>query len=265
MGDITMSKDAYYFSHDSNARNDQRLVKVRMEYGMEGYGIYFGIIEILREQKDYTLNIKDINCIAFDLRVDENIIQDIIFNYNLFEIEDDFFYSRSLKRRMECMDKKRVALSEAGKKGARVKAKAKATLKAPLSIKVNKSKVNKSKINIIKREEVFKKQVFEFNNQYDYNLLKDFFDYWTEPNKSNSKMLWEQKPTFDVGRRLARWAANDFSSSKKNGAINFRLDATGNAYIGYCDKCNKSDFYSQYEIKQDSKCCKSKLIPERKN
>ena len=53
-----MSKDAYYFSHDSNARNDQRLVKIRMKYGMEGYGIYFGIIEILREQRDYYLYIK---------------------------------------------------------------------------------------------------------------------------------------------------------------------------------------------------------------
>ena len=45
-------KDAYYFSHDSNARNDQRLIKIRMKYGMEGYGIYFGIIEILREQEN---------------------------------------------------------------------------------------------------------------------------------------------------------------------------------------------------------------------
>ena len=48
-----MSKDAYYFPHDSNARNDKRLIKVRMKYGMQGYGIYFGIIEILREQNDY--------------------------------------------------------------------------------------------------------------------------------------------------------------------------------------------------------------------
>ena len=29
-------KDAYYFSHDSNARNDQRLMKVRLKHGPEG-------------------------------------------------------------------------------------------------------------------------------------------------------------------------------------------------------------------------------------
>ena len=54
-----MTKDAYYFPHDSNARNDQRLMKVRMKYGMKGYGIYFGIIEILREQCEYTLTFND--------------------------------------------------------------------------------------------------------------------------------------------------------------------------------------------------------------
>ena len=79
-----MSKDAYYFSHDSNARNDQRLMKVRMKYGMEGYGIYFGIIEILREQAEYTLAFDDLESISFDLRVDLEKIEDIVSNYNLF-------------------------------------------------------------------------------------------------------------------------------------------------------------------------------------
>ena len=69
-------KDAYYFSHDSNARNDQRLMKVRMKYGMEGYGIYFGIIEILREQAGYILYKSDIESVQFDLRVESNILKD---------------------------------------------------------------------------------------------------------------------------------------------------------------------------------------------
>ena len=77
-----MSKDAYYFSHDSNARNDQRIMKIRMKYGIEGYGIYFGIIEILREQTDYKLTMDDVDSVSFDLRLDKDIIEDIILNYN---------------------------------------------------------------------------------------------------------------------------------------------------------------------------------------
>ena len=136
-----MNKDAYYFSHDSNARNDQRLMRIRMKYGMEGYGIYFATIEILREAANYTLELKDIPTIAYDLKVDLNLVEEIIFNYDLFIIDEKLFYSSSLKRRMERLDNKREKLSKAGRKGGKASAKVKhgLTIAKPL----NKSKVNK--------------------------------------------------------------------------------------------------------------------------
>ncbi len=260
-----MSKDAYYFSHDSNARNDQRLVKVRMKYGMEGYGAYFGIIEILREQKNYTLAFNDLDSIAFDLRIDIKIIEDIVSNYNLFEIKGNtMFYSKSLKRRMECMDEKKQKRIEAGRKGGIASAKVKQ--KSTIAKAVKKTKKNNTKTkHINERYDDFDVMVKHYQTEFGEDTINDFITYWTEPNKSNTKMKFELQQTFDINRRLKRWAANDFSTNNKNGLVNFRLDSTGNAYIGYCDKCNKSDFYSEYEIKQDSKCCKSKLIPERKN
>ena len=42
-----------YFSHDSNARNSDKLMKVRMKLGAEGYGIFFMLIERLREEEGY--------------------------------------------------------------------------------------------------------------------------------------------------------------------------------------------------------------------
>ena len=30
-----------YFSHDSNARNSDKMMQVRMDLGAEGYGIFF--------------------------------------------------------------------------------------------------------------------------------------------------------------------------------------------------------------------------------
>ena len=120
-------KDAYYFSHDSNARNDQRLMKVRMKYGMEGYGIYFGIIEILREQAGYILYKSDIESVQFDLRVESNILKDIIHECNLFEWsydgerEEGFFYSKSLKKRMEKLDLIKQKRADAGRVGGKSK------------------------------------------------------------------------------------------------------------------------------------------------
>ncbi|MFR4036304.1 MAG: Lin1244/Lin1753 domain-containing protein [Butyricimonas faecalis] len=48
-----MSKDAYYFTHDSNAKDDPKCALLIDQLGMEGYGIYWMLIEVLRDQPDY--------------------------------------------------------------------------------------------------------------------------------------------------------------------------------------------------------------------
>lgn len=110
-----------YFSHDSNARNDVKLIQVRMsKLGASGYGIYWMIIERLREEPNYT-SIKDYNAIAFDLRVDTSDVKSVIEDFGLFVFADDgkYFYSESLINRMAIKDAKQSKLSEAGKKGAK--------------------------------------------------------------------------------------------------------------------------------------------------
>ena len=53
----TNDKDAYFFSHDCNARNDPKILALRSVYGAEGYGVYFMLVEILREQPEYKLSV----------------------------------------------------------------------------------------------------------------------------------------------------------------------------------------------------------------
>ena len=108
-----------YFSHDADARNDEKILNVRMKYGAEGYGIYFMLLERLRTEKDYT-GVADYNALAFDLRVSAGAVKDIINNFGLFSLTDDggAFYSESLIRRMEIMESKSKKQSEAGKKAA---------------------------------------------------------------------------------------------------------------------------------------------------
>ena len=229
---ITMNKDAYYFPHDSNARNDQRLLKVRMKYGMEGYGIYFGIIEILREQSNYKLPMCVFDSIAYDLRVDVKVIKDLVTGkYNLFEydVDTDEFYSKSLKRRLERMDAMKKKRADAGRKGglASAKLKQKTSIAQPLDYtKQDKTKEDKTKLDDIKtrlRSEKFKEKVFEFSNQYPSDLLNNFFDFWSEPNKSNTKMAFELKKTFDISRRLKTWERNNYDSVSKNDSLDNQL------------------------------------------
>ncbi len=59
----------------------------------------------------------------------------------------------------------------------------------------------------------FRQEVFSasFMMQYPAQLLQDFYNYWSEPNRSNTKMRCELQKTWDTKRRLATWARNDFN------------------------------------------------------
>ena len=102
-----------YFSHDSNARNSDKLLAVRIKHGAEGYGIYFMILERLREESDYTSSI-NYDVMAYDFRVDSEKIRSIVEDFGLFEFNKDGsrFYSPDLNDRMEMKDKKVKDLSE---------------------------------------------------------------------------------------------------------------------------------------------------------
>lgn len=111
-------KTTNYFSHDSNARNDEKLVRLRMRHGAAGYGVYFMLLERLREEKDYT-SARDYNMIAYDLRVDASLVKSVVEDFGLFAFADDgkCFYSESFTRRMDMMDTLRRKRSHGGKLG----------------------------------------------------------------------------------------------------------------------------------------------------
>lgn len=91
-----MNKDAYYFPHFSNARLDRKIRRLRKELGMEGYGIYFCILEVLREQPNFSYPIKDADLLADDFNCSEEKVKTIITRYELFEITEDQFFSPKL-------------------------------------------------------------------------------------------------------------------------------------------------------------------------
>lgn len=147
-----MAKDAYYFSHDSNARNDEKMIAVRMRLGAEGYGIFFMILERLMESSEY-MSVKDYNIIAFDLRVDASKVKSVIEDFGLFVFTEDgkYFYSESLNRRMVPLDNIKKQRSLAGKRSAEKRAKKdknSTTVERPLNENQTKeSKVKESKEN----------------------------------------------------------------------------------------------------------------------
>ena len=104
-----------WFSHDSNARNSKKMIRLRQKYGAEGYGVYWMLIERLREDESYTSE-TDYEMLAFDLRVGEDLIRSVVEDFGLFDLSEDgrSFTSHGLEERMELREKKSVA----GRKGA---------------------------------------------------------------------------------------------------------------------------------------------------
>ena len=156
-----------YFSHDSNARNSDKLMKVRMKLGAEGYGIFFMLIERLREEEGYKSTI-DYDTLAFDLRVEPEKVKQVVENYDLFKFTEDgkYFYSDSFNERMEMMDVRAQQRKSKAKKAAEARwnkqsedtsnaqtlpkqcsSNAQALLNHANKIKLNKIKLNKTKIN----------------------------------------------------------------------------------------------------------------------
>jgi hypothetical protein len=81
------------------------------------------------------------------------------------------------------------------------------------SVNVNVIKKD-SKANLEIRSLAFKNSLIPFKNKYQIDLLKNFFEYWTEPNPSKTKMRFELERTWSIERRLTNWASRQKDFNK---------------------------------------------------
>lgn len=86
-------KDAYYFPHFCNARYDRKLKRVKKDLGIEGYGIFFMLLEALREQTDFKYPLCDLDLLADEFGTSVAKIEAIVKAYDLFAVdsENNFF------------------------------------------------------------------------------------------------------------------------------------------------------------------------------
>ena len=104
---------SYYFQHDYNASSDAKILFLRQQLGMEGYGIFWFILEQLA-QSGGKLPMKIIPVLAMQSQTQESKVRAVIEGYELFQIIDGEFFSIRLNQHLEI----RKHLSEHGKIGA---------------------------------------------------------------------------------------------------------------------------------------------------
>lgn len=81
------------------------------------------------------------------------------------------------------------------------------------------SPIPKTKKTIEERKKVFYDKIATHINDYSKEMLRDFFEYWSEHGEDDHKMRYEKQKSFDVNLRLKKWNSNNFNS-KPNGTNN---------------------------------------------
>jgi hypothetical protein len=87
--------------------------------------------------------------------------------------------------------------------------------KSPITIP--KISVEEKKAATIHRQKEFYETLVPFLSTYGKDMIRNFYDYWSETNKSHIKMRFELEKTWDLSKRLARWSNNDFRKKEKAG------------------------------------------------
>ena len=71
------------------------------------------------------------------------------------------------------------------------------------------SKKDAAKAATLKRKEEFYQTLVPFVGKYGREMIRAFFEYWSELNKPGTKMRCEMQKTWEVNLRLATWAKNE--------------------------------------------------------
>lgn len=247
-------KDVFYFSHDYNARNDEKIIKLLNKMGWEGYGLYWGIIEKLYEAGGFLE--KDYENIAFDMRTQSERIREVIES-GLFLFSNEKFYSKSCNARLIA----RKGKSEAARQSAffrwhkqkKEDANAKRTLSGRYARKERKGKEKKG--NNIAEQALLKITPIEENKSIE-EIFKTFYE------SGNKGINFGNK----TERSAAEWLIKEYGLEKSINTIKYAMSLQDKQYAPIITtpfqlKNNLSKLIAYYKREQTPK---KGIVPEFK-
>lgn len=227
--------NSFYFQHDYNARNDQKILELRSEFGAEGYGIWWMLLETLAEQ-DEGIDRGAIGGLSLAYGVDKGKLKEIIdFCLEIGLLYDNSGYIRN--GRMDEHKNWRETLAQAGKKGAENRWRKKGNNGGANGHPNGKERIEQdsteqkkeksseaSSLSLSEKMAKFKEKCFEVGKELkaSNDTIEAFFNYWAEHNENGSKMKCEKQKTFNTKMRMQTWLKNERNrpNGKKKEASN---------------------------------------------
>lgn len=118
-----MIKESYYFAHDYEPTSDPKISALIAEFGAEGYGIYWRVVEMLHSNPDHKIPKKKYIYIALakQLITNDNKIE-LVITYatdvcELFLDDSEFIISKRVLRNFEKREEISEKRSAAGRAG----------------------------------------------------------------------------------------------------------------------------------------------------
>ena len=229
-------KDTYYFSHDYNSRQDEKIKRLIMKHGLLGYGIFWAIVEDLYNNTNALQ--MDYERIAFELRVDESIIKSIINDFKLFVFNEDTFGSLSVEKRLNHRNEKsNKARNSANKRWEKTNNDANALQTQSDSNAIKEIKGNEIKSKEIKiKENKINIKEFIFLSESELNKLnEDFASHEVEwmLNKLNDYKASTGKKYKSDYAAINMWVKDAFKKAKvdfvkDNNTFNTRMQIIQN-------------------------------------
>jgi hypothetical protein len=105
-------KNAPYFPHDCDAKDDPKIMLLIAQLGLEAYGIYWILVEYLRSQRGYRAPLLLLDALSRRYGSSREKFEAVATRFELFVIENEEFYSCSLSRRMLPLDAKRQRMKQ---------------------------------------------------------------------------------------------------------------------------------------------------------
>ena len=204
-----------YINHKVSNRSEYVFRKLIERKGAAAYGVYWYVLEELYESGGRML-FEEIESISNALCVRKDFVASVIKSFSLFQYDSESFWSdeviKQIEKRQKLKEKRKEAANKrwVSEKNIIVLEKEKEVESSPI---VKPTRVNKEQ-EMKSREREFYNVLVPFVKTYGREMIREFFDYWSEPNKSHSKMRFEQERTWDLSRRLQTWekrSRNGFS------------------------------------------------------
>lgn len=211
-----------YFLHDTSAFEDEKISELFMNFGYEGLGLFYTILEKLAKQEK---PIKT-SVLKHQLKVGKRLEKCWYFMESLGIISSNNSETFN-KQLLNFSEKYQIKKEKNAKKISEWREKQQDTKNVTGYEPVcNHPKVKESKVNVYKEkskkemlskiQEEFYDHLKSFVGEFSKETLREFYDYWSEPNKSETKIKWQLEKTWDTKKRLERWERNK-SKFKQNG------------------------------------------------